>query len=202
MGQHGLSCDNTLSYDIVTANGELITASADEHPDPVLGTERRQPQLGVVTSITYRLHPVGAVISGMLLHPLARERGRTALLPPIRVGRAPGRADRLCCRRDWPGRYAAPRHRSVLDGVDLDEGERVLAPFARRPASRGPLARHAVHGDAAASSTPPRVTAFGRTGSRTSSTDCRTTRSTRSHGSLSRARRSERSRCSSTGTAP
>jgi FAD/FMN-containing dehydrogenase len=33
MGKHGLSCDNLVSADIVTADGRLLTASADENPE-------------------------------------------------------------------------------------------------------------------------------------------------------------------------
>jgi FAD/FMN-containing dehydrogenase len=74
MGRCGLVCDNTLSYDIVVASGDLITASADQNPDLFWALKEGGGNVGVVTSITYRMYPVSSVISGMLLHPLARAR--------------------------------------------------------------------------------------------------------------------------------
>jgi FAD/FMN-containing dehydrogenase len=45
MGKHGLSCDNLLSADIVTADGQFLTASAGQHPDLFWGAARRRRQL-------------------------------------------------------------------------------------------------------------------------------------------------------------
>jgi FAD/FMN-containing dehydrogenase len=74
MGRCGLVCDNTLSYDIVTASGEPIRASSSEHPDLFWALKGGGGNFGVVTSITYRLYPITTVISGMVLHPLAHAR--------------------------------------------------------------------------------------------------------------------------------
>src|SRR5208282_6663204 len=72
MGKHGPSCDNLLSADIVTAEGQFLTASADEHPDLFWGLRGGGGNFGVVTSFEYRLHPVGPVLAGMVLHPMAK----------------------------------------------------------------------------------------------------------------------------------
>jgi FAD/FMN-containing dehydrogenase len=75
MGKHGLSCDNLLSADLVTADGQFLTASADQHPDLFWGLRGGGGNFGIVTSFEYRLHPVGPVLAGMVLHPMAKAKG-------------------------------------------------------------------------------------------------------------------------------
>ena len=74
MGKHGLSCDNLLSADLVTADGQFLTPSADQHPDLFWGLRGGGGNFGVVTSFEYRVHPVDAVLAGMVLHPMAKAR--------------------------------------------------------------------------------------------------------------------------------
>ncbi|HEX3418751.1 MAG TPA: FAD-binding oxidoreductase, partial [Stellaceae bacterium] len=74
MGKHGLSCDNLLSADLVTADGQFLTASAYQHPDLFWGLRGGGGNFGVVTSFEYQLHPVSPVLAGMVLHPMAKAR--------------------------------------------------------------------------------------------------------------------------------
>ena len=70
-GKHGMTIDNLRSADIVTADGQLLTASADENPDLFWAIRGGSGNFGVVTSFEYQLHPVGPVITGgAVFHPL------------------------------------------------------------------------------------------------------------------------------------
>jgi FAD/FMN-containing dehydrogenase len=71
-GKYGLACDNLLAAEVVTADGEVLRASADQNADLFWGLRGGGGNFGVVTSFTYRLHPVGPVLAGGLCYPWAR----------------------------------------------------------------------------------------------------------------------------------
>src|SRR5688572_6468884 len=61
--KHGLSIDNLLSVDIVTADGKFYTASESENADLFWGVRGGGGNFGVVTSFEFRLHPVGPMVT-------------------------------------------------------------------------------------------------------------------------------------------
>jgi len=89
MRKHGLAADNLVGADVVTAAGELVHTSADEHRDLFWALRGGGGNFGVVTSFEYRLHPVGPqVLAGAIFYPgqearqiLTRWRDLTSTMP-------------------------------------------------------------------------------------------------------------------------
>ncbi|MEP9399278.1 FAD-binding oxidoreductase [Mesorhizobium sp. KR2-14] len=68
--KYGLTCDSLLSADVVTANGELVRASATENPDLFWALRGGGGNFGIVTAFEFQLHKVGPeVLSGLVVHP-------------------------------------------------------------------------------------------------------------------------------------
>jgi FAD/FMN-containing dehydrogenase len=71
MRKYGATVDNLLSADVVTADGEVVTASQERNPDLFWGIRGGGGNFGIVTSFEYRLHPVGPIVlAGPIFHPL------------------------------------------------------------------------------------------------------------------------------------
>ncbi|GGC02288.1 FAD-binding oxidoreductase [Cellulomonas carbonis] len=66
---HGLTIDNLLGADVVTADGRVLRTDAANHPDLFWGLRGAGANLGVVTRLRFRVHPVRDVVGGMLLLP-------------------------------------------------------------------------------------------------------------------------------------
>ncbi|MFG2876586.1 FAD-binding oxidoreductase [Streptomyces sp. NPDC048337] len=66
----GLACDNLISADVVTADGSLVTCSAERDADLLWAVRGGGGNFGVLTSLEYRLHPVDFVLGGPTFYPL------------------------------------------------------------------------------------------------------------------------------------
>jgi FAD/FMN-containing dehydrogenase len=74
MGKYGLTVDNLLAVEVVTADGQVIMASAEHHPDLFWALRGGGGNFGVATCFEYRAHPVATVYGGMVAHPAGRAR--------------------------------------------------------------------------------------------------------------------------------
>ena len=73
MSKYGLALDNLLSVELVTADGKVVRAAEDENPDLFWAVRGGGGNFGIATSLEFRLHPVGPMVTGGLAaHPFAK----------------------------------------------------------------------------------------------------------------------------------
>ncbi len=75
MSKHGLALDNLVSAELVKADGQVVTASAEQNADLFWAIRGGGGNFGIAASLEYRLHPVGpTLLCGLLAHPVANAR--------------------------------------------------------------------------------------------------------------------------------
>ena len=142
----GLTIDNLLSADVVTADGELVRASPTENPDLFWALRGGGGNFGVVTAFEFRLHELGPqVLSGLVVHPFDDAQ---KVLRQYRqaLETAP---DELTCwvvmrqapplpflPAEWHGKEVLVL--AMCYSGDLEDGEKATADCARS-ASRSPM---------------------------------------------------------------
>ena len=129
MGKHGATCDNLLSVDIVTADGEMLTASEEVNRDLFWAIRGAGANFGVVTSFRYRLHPLGEVFAGMLLHPRERAAELIAFHREF-LSNSPDELDTTVGFLNSPEGAPLVGIIAVYAGSAI-EGQRVLEPLRR-----------------------------------------------------------------------
>jgi FAD/FMN-containing dehydrogenase len=127
MGKHGLTVDNLLSADLVTADGEFHSVDAEREPDLFWALRGGGGNFGVVTSFLYRLHPVEAVLGGLVAYPLEQARDVARFYRDF-CPTLPDEAEAVLGLITDP-QAGVPVVAMVLGyNGPIDEGEKVLAP--------------------------------------------------------------------------
>ena len=129
MAKHGLAADNLVAVELVTAEGDILHVDATAHSDLFWALRGGGGNFGIGTSFTYRLHPVGTIVGGLIAHPI------DAAPDLLRFYR-----DAVAHAPDDLTVFAGLVHAPVGFGIKLaalivfhtgnpDEAERDLAPF-------------------------------------------------------------------------
>jgi len=125
--KYGLTCDNILSCEVVTATGEVLVADASTNTDLYWGVRGGGGNFGIVTSFVFQAHRVSTVLGGLILYP--RDQAG-AMLRHFRAFMATA-PDELTA---YAGLISTPEGVPVVGILpcycgDLAEAERVLAPL-------------------------------------------------------------------------
>ncbi len=138
---YGLTIDNLLAADIVTADGRLVTASAGENADLFWAIRGGGGNFGIVTSFLFRLHPVDSVHGGPMLWDLERAPEVMAFYRDF-IRDAPEEINGFFAFLNVPPGppFPAPLHNRTMCGIVWcyagapDRFERVFRPVRRLPA--------------------------------------------------------------------
>jgi FAD/FMN-containing dehydrogenase len=133
--KHGLTIDDVLAAEIVTADGELLKVDSESHPELFWAIRGGGGNFGVATRFKFRLHEVGTIVGGMLVLPASPETIASFI---AEAQAAPEELSTIANVMVAPPMPFLPQEvhgeliilaMMVYAGEDVDEGERVIAPF-------------------------------------------------------------------------
>jgi FAD/FMN-containing dehydrogenase len=125
--KHGLTCDNLLSCEVVTAAGEVITASEEHNADLFWGLRGGGGNFGIVTSFLFRAHPVSTVLGGFIFYARDQAHGVLRHYRSYMAG-APEELTAFAALLSMPDGTPVTAMVACYCG-DAAEGERVLKPL-------------------------------------------------------------------------
>lgn len=135
--RYGLACDNVVEAQVVCADGRVVTASKDSHPDLYWAIRGGGGNFGVITSFTFKLHPLGPVVAfSGVMYPI-EEYGHILRRWRSIVNEAPDEITSVCVSMTFPADPGMPeavhdRPVVIVGGVyagDVDEGMARLQPL-------------------------------------------------------------------------
>jgi FAD/FMN-containing dehydrogenase len=135
--KHGLSSDNVIEAEVVTADGSVLTASADENPDLYWAIRGGGGNFGIVTSFTFALHPVGPEVAFSATFYPIEEYAQVLRGWRDYVEQAPDEVTTVCVGITFPANPELPeaihdRPVVIVGGVfvgDVEEGLKITAPL-------------------------------------------------------------------------
>jgi FAD/FMN-containing dehydrogenase len=137
--KYGMTIDNLESAEVVTATGEVVRASATEHPDLFWALRGGGGNFGVVTRFEFRLHPVGPdLLSGLIVYPFSAAK---SVLQQYRdfMTKAPDELSVWTVLRQAPPLPFLPKEvhgkevvvLALLYAGDPKQGEQLIAPLRK-----------------------------------------------------------------------
>jgi FAD/FMN-containing dehydrogenase len=132
--KHGLTVDNLLAADVVTADGNVLRADADSHPDLFWALRGGGGNFGVATRLQFRLHELNGVVGGMLILPATAETIYGFIAEAEAAPEELSAIANVMPAPPMPFLPAEQHGRLVIFAVlvyagEVEAGERALAPF-------------------------------------------------------------------------
>jgi FAD/FMN-containing dehydrogenase len=127
MGRCGLACDNLLTAEMVTSEGEVLKATEKENSDLLWALRGGGGNFGVVSSFEYSLHPINTTLSGLLLWPRAKAREVLSFFRDYALEAPDDLGLVFACVTGLDGQPAVTVTACWIG--EIEDGRRVLAPL-------------------------------------------------------------------------